>query len=411
MVKPMFFGISSDHAPLYVQLTPDVKGDPRRRPFRFEAAWLSHSSFKELLLASWNRDTNTPAALNELRRTLRKWNKKVFGDVQQRKDKLVSDIKVIQDQLELQQTDELLRKEEELVKEFEIVLEQEEMLWYQKSREKWIKSGDRNTSYFHTSTIIHRRRNQIEMLKDDGGRWISNAQELEKLAIDYYRRLYSMDDVDEVVAKLPREGFVSISQMDQMDLERVFTGSEVEKAIRSMNKFKAPGLDGYQPVFYQQCCDVVGESVTKFVLDFFESGNLPTTLNDALLVLIPKVGKPEKITQFRPISLCNVLFKIITKAMVARLQRVMTKLIGPAQASFIPGRMSTDNIVIVQEAVHSMKRKKGEKGWMLLKLDLEKAYDRIRWDFLEDTLRVAGFSDKWVRWILQCVSGPSMNLL
>ncbi|KAG7555110.1 Reverse transcriptase domain [Arabidopsis suecica] len=97
--------------------------------------------------------------------------------------------------------------------------------------------------------------------------------------------------------------------------------------------------------------------------------------------------------------------------MVLRLKEVMPKLIGPAQASFIPGRLSTDNIVIVQEAVHSMRRKKGRKGWMLLKLDLEKAYDRVKWDFLEDTLRVAGLPDSWIRWTMQCVSGPSMSLL
>jgi len=125
-------------------------------------------------------------------------------------------------------------------------------------------------------------------------------------------------------------------------------------------------------------------------MDFFNSGDLPLHTNDALVVLIPKVVKPEKITQFRPISLCNVLFKTITKTMVEWLKPVMSKLIGPDQSSFIPGRLSADNIV-VQEAVHSMQRKKGVKGWMLIKLDLEKAYDRIRWDFMEYTLRVAGF--------------------
>ena len=106
-----------------------------------------------------------------------------------------------------------------------------------------------------------------------------------------------------------------------------------------------------------------------------------------------------------------MLFKIITKTMVERLKPLMTNLIGPAQASFIPGRVSTDNIVLVQEAVHSMRRKKGVKGWMLLKLDLEKAYDRIRWDYLEDTLISAGFPEVWVRWIMCCVSGPEMSLL
>lgn len=80
-------------------------------------------------------------------------------------------------------------------------------------------------------------------------------------------------------------------------------------------------------------------------------------------------------TQFRPISLCNVLFKTITKMMVLRMKELMTRLIGPAQSSFIPGRLSSDNIVVVQEMVHSMKRKEGRIGWMLLKLDLEKAYD------------------------------------
>lgn len=178
-----------------------------------------------------------------------------------------------------------------------------------------------------------------------------------------------------------------------------------------MGKYKAPGPDGFQPVFYQHCWDVVGNSVVNFVLEFFETGTLPPDMNAALVVLIAKVAKPERIMQFRPISLCNVLFIIITKAMVTRLKGVISKLIGPAHASFIPGRLSTDNIVIVQEAVHSMRKKKGRKGWMLLKLDLEKAYDRIRWDFLEDTLTAAGLPNKWVSWIMTCVTGPSMQIL
>jgi len=274
-----------------------------------------------------------------------------------------------------------------------------------------VVNGDKNTKYFHTSTIIRRRKNRIEMLKDDDGNWISNAEELESLAIQYYKRLYSLDDVDQVVEKLPRDGFTRLLHGDHSGLNKQFSVSEVEVALRSMGKFKAPGPDGFQPIFYQNCWDVVGESVCKFVLDFFETGLLPPETNDALVVLIAKVLKPEKINQFRPISLCNVMFKIITKTMVGRLKGVIYKLIGPAQASFIPGRLSTDNIVVVQEAVHSMRRKKGRKGWMLLKLDLEKAYDRIRWDFLEDTLVAVGFSDLWVNWIMKCVSGPSMSLL
>lgn len=171
--------LASDHAPLYVQLTPEVLGSPKRRPFRFEAAWLSHSGFKELLQSSWQRDTTTPEALKQLERTLRKWNKEVFGDIKLRKEKLMHEIQTVQDHLEQSHTDDLLKKEEDLLKEFEVVLEQEEMVWFQKSREKWIDLGDRNTKFFHTSTVIRRSRNKIAMLKNENELWVSDTTELE----------------------------------------------------------------------------------------------------------------------------------------------------------------------------------------------------------------------------------------
>ena len=157
--------LASDHAPLYLQLTPEVQGNACRRLFCFEAAWLQHSEFQELLAASWDQDIDTREALVGLGVKLKKWNKEVFGNVQQRKEKLVMEIKEIQEKIEEDLSDELLVKEGELLKEFEIVLEQEEVIWFQKLREKWIAHGDRNTKFFHMSTIIRRRRNQVDMQK------------------------------------------------------------------------------------------------------------------------------------------------------------------------------------------------------------------------------------------------------
>lgn len=358
-----------------------------------------------------DRIIDTREALARLEVTLRKWNKEVFGSVQRRKETLVMEIKEVQKQIDTNYSDELLVKEGDLLKEFEIVLEQEELIWFQKSREKWVARGDRNTKFFHMSTIIRRRRNRVDMLKNDENRWISDAHELEELVITYFKKLYSLEDVETDTQSLPARGFVCLTNQEYTNLNKPFSAEEVEKSVRAMGSFKAPGPDGLQPVFYQRCWETVGASVVRFVRLFFETGKLPENTNDALVVLIPKVMKPESITQFRPISLCNVLFKIITKAMVGRLKGMMNKLIGPAQSSFIPGRLSADNIVVVQEAVHSMRKKQGQKGWMLLKLDLEKAYDRVRWDFLEDTLRVAGLPEAWVRRIMECVSGPSMSIL
>lgn len=322
--------LSSDHAPMYVQLSPVVSSNTGRRPFRFEAAWLQHPGFQELLEISWDRGLSTPAALNALKKILRKWNREVFGDVQRRKDGLLNKIKSLQDQLDIHQTDSLLEEEAVLINELEVVLAQEEVMWFQKSREKWITLGDRNTKYFHTSTVVRRRRNRIEALKDDEGRWITTASDLEKLAVDYYKRLYSLLDVEQVVEKLPAEGFNTLTDVEKRALDKPVLECEIFKSIQSMGKYKAPGPDGFQPVFYQQNWEVIGPSVVRFALDFFASGCLPPGTNDALLVLIAKVDKPEKITQFRPISLCNVLFKIITKTLVMRLKQVMPKLIGPA---------------------------------------------------------------------------------
>ncbi|KAF8093205.1 hypothetical protein N665_0388s0006, partial [Sinapis alba] len=234
------------HAPLYLQLTPEVQGNACRRPFRFEVAWLQHTEFKDL------------EALLRLGVKLKKWNKEVFGNVQHRKEKLVMEIKEIQEKIEEDLSDELLVKEGELLKEFEVVLEKEEVIWFQKLREKWVAHGDRNTKFFHMSTIIKRRRNRVDMLKNDANQWISDAQALEKLAVNYFKTLYSLENVDTNIKGLSMGGFVRLTNKVEI--------------IRKMGSYKAPGPDGFQPVFYQRCWETVGPSVVRFILQFFETG-------------------------------------------------------------------------------------------------------------------------------------------
>lgn len=112
-------------------------------------------------------------------------------------------------------------------------------------------------------------------------------------------------------------------------------------------------------------------------------------LNSTFIALIPKVPHPEKVSQLRPISLCNVGYKVLTKAMTNRLKHVMPLLVGEHQSSFIPRRQISDNVITYQEVLHSIRKSKKREGYMVLKIDLEKAYDKLVWDFIRETLKHA----------------------
>lgn len=135
---------------------------------------------------------------------------------------------------------------------------------------------------------------------------------------------------------------------------------EVKKAVFGMKRFGSPGPDGIQVAFYQHFWDVVGSPLTRLVNLAFSTGRIPTGLLEALVTLIPKKDRPESVSDFRPITLLNVAFKIVTKVLVNKMRPFMSKLIGHFQNSFLPGRSTLDNVILAQE-VHSMNRKKGKR--------------------------------------------------
>ena len=155
----------------------------------------------------------------------------------------------------------------------------------------------------------------------------------------------------------------------------------------------------------------MGRSLAVMVRNVFSGSELSHEINSTGIVLIPKVESPKSMSQFRPISLCNVWYKLITKVVANRLKSIMPKLIGPLQSSFVSSRHITDNIIIAQEAFHSMNNKKDKVGWMTIKVDLEKTYDRLNWGFIEDTLKDTGIPSRLQNVIMRCISSSSMRLL
>lgn len=149
----------------------------------------------------------------------------------------------------------------------------------------------------------------------------------------------------------------------------------------------------------------MGEHVCKAVRSFFLGGYLLKELNRTNLVLIPKVANLVKLSQFRSISLCNFSLKIITKILANRLKKILKSLISPHQYAFVPERLIQDNIMVAHKAFHYLKlKKKGSVGQMAVKIDFNKAYDRVEWDFLREVLRKLGFHAIWIQWVMECVS-------
>ena len=143
----------------------------------------------------------------------------------------------------------------------------------------------------------------------------------------------------------------------------------------------------------------------------FMEKKVPEYLNTTHLALIPKIQGPETLGNYRPISLCNTVYKVLTKIIVARLRPFLGKLISPLQTAFIPGRKGMDNVIIAQEIIHSLSRKKGNTGYMAIKIDLEKAYDKLEWSFVREMLVRANLPPDLRDIIMNCVTTVSTSIL
>jgi hypothetical protein len=406
----------SDHLGLLLELAPCLLPGRKKknRQFRFDHTWVHEENCEEVIAEAWSSSySGTPMfclnqKIKQCRLQLLKWSQSQLRptprNIESKKRQL--------QELECQSTECYNAREVNMVRrELRTLMRKEEIFWRQRSRVTWLKGGDSNSRYFHECASQRRKTNTVHGLHDSNGVWQTDPGVMESIVVEYFQNLF--------LSSSP----TTINEVSQLVDERVspemnaallapFSSEEVRSALFQIAPSKAPGPDGMTALFFQKYWNIVGLHVTDAVLDCLNSGRLLGSVNFTNIVLIPKIKAPVNMSHFRPISLCNVLYKIISKVLVNRMKNILPAVISDCQSAFVPGRMITDNIIVSFEMLHYLKNKKGGKvGQMAAKLDMSKAYDRVEWDYLRAILLKLGFHERWVSLIMMCVSSVTYSVM
>jgi hypothetical protein len=404
--------LGSDHTPL---IFDSGEGNPpKSNRFFFESSWLESHGFHAALESVWLSLANRVGGRDivdwwsfmstGLRKYLRGWNANKGKETRQTKQNLLTQIKSLDDKADTVGIDEeewafRYHLEDQLLEVFRA----EEEYWRQRGRVRWVLQGDANTKFFHAMANGRRMKCCISSLVSDQG-VITDKRLIQQHIYEFYRMLLGSEEAR--VCGLLHNAWgptARVSQDENEILMRTFTEKELEAIVMDMKSDTAPGPDGFPVFFFKKFWGLVKMGVLHILNDFILGRIDIARLNFGILSLIPKVPGADRITQFRPIALINVIFKIISKAFATKLDPIAHRIISPNQTAFIKGRFILDGILALHEIVHEVKARK--QGCILLKLDFEKAYDRVNWSFLLEVLRAKGFDAGVVHRISQLVMG------
>ena len=206
------------------------------------------------------------------------------------------------------------------------LLIREESLWCSKSRETWLTCKDLNSKYFHTSILIRRRLNAVNFLKLDSGGWVSFRAEIGGNFLTHFTTLFTS------LNPLIENEMLDLFSLIILEEENAFLCTheeEISEVLASLGTTKALGPDGFTTIFYKKYWHVVRKDVLICIEQFFKNHNLVRNQSHAFLALVPKINGFHIAHQFRPISLCNIVYKIISKVLANRFKRFLPKIISP----------------------------------------------------------------------------------
>ncbi|GJR94069.1 RNA-directed DNA polymerase, eukaryota [Tanacetum coccineum] len=255
---------------------------------------------------------------------------------------------------------------------------------------QWAIEGDENSKFFHG--IINRKRANLAIkgvMVD--GEWVDDPCRVKEEFRLHFANRFRAPAANRCKLNYTFPNRLSSDQLDM--LESPISRDEVRNAVWGCGENKSPGPDGFTFEFFRKFWDTLGSDFCAAVEWFFDHSSFSRGCNSSFIALIPKNHDPKFVNDYRPISLIGSLYKVVTKILATRLSSIISGLISDVQTAFLPNRQILDGPFIINELLSWCKHKKQQA--MVFKVDFAKAYDSIRWDFLEDVLRAFGFGSKW----------------
>ena len=411
--KPHF----SDHA--WCGILFDSAAPKTKKPFRFYNFLLKNPDFVPLIGFSWLSLNVTGSAmfrvsckLKALKHVIREFSRYNYSDLEKRTQESLDYLLEAQGRVLENPTIHNAELEIEWQRKWQTLSLAEESFFLKRSLVIWLGEGDRNTAYFHKMASSRQAVNHIHYLFDVNGSRLDSLSAIQNHCVDYFENLLGGIQGPTMFAQEDISALLSASSQApiQHGLDSPFTAEEIKAAFFSLPKNKASGPDGYSAEFFCSCWSFVGVEITAAVAEFFSSGQLLKQWNATSLVLIPKIPNASSVADFRPISCLNTVYKVISSLLAGRLKAVLPSIIGHSQSAFMPGRLLLENVLLATEIIQGYSKKSTSPSAML-KVDMRKAFDSIRWDFIIACLRALNFPRLHICWIEQCISTASFSIV
>jgi len=399
----------SDHTHFVLSFGSTI---PKTGVFRFENYWADHSDFLNIVDLHWNSTAyfanaaqNLSAKFKQVRKGLKQWRKSFlnFNRVLHNCDWVLLLLDGLEEQRPLSVREGSLRS---LVKlHIAHLLKAKRNYWKQRNTIRWVKLGDENTSFFQASASICHRRNHIASLTDTDGTIITNHDQKAGLLWTAFKNRMGLSDYSAISYDLP-----SLLVEEELGfLASDFSEEEFLLVIKSIPSDHARGPDGFNGKFIKKCWQIIKTDFLRLFIDFFANCTDLTSINSSYIALVPKKPNPETVDDFRPISLLNYSVKCIMKLLSTRLQSVILRLVHANQYGFIKGRTIQDCLAWAFQFLHFCHHSK--KEIIILKLDFEKAFDKIEHQVILEVMKYKGFPTSWIKWTEAVLKSGNSSVL